>query len=77
MPPYQSAEVKDLLENMLARDFIQPSKSPWAPPIVVVRKKDGSARFCVDYRKLKSITHKDTYPLPRLDDTLDTPAESQ
>ena len=46
-------------------------------PNCVVRKKDGSARFCVDYRKLNSITHKDTYPLPRIDDTLDTLGESQ
>ena len=42
-----------------------------------MRKKDGSARFCVDYRKLNSITHKDAYPLPRIDDTLDTLAGSQ
>ena len=77
MPPYQRSEVKELLESMLARDVIQPSKSPWASPIVVVRKKDGSARFCVDYRKLNSITHKDAYPLPRIDDTLDTLAGSQ
>ena len=77
MPPYQRSEVKELLENMLSRDVIQPSNSPWASPIVVVRKKDGSARFCVDYRKLNSITHKDAYPLPRIDDTLDTLAGSQ
>ena len=77
MPPYQRDEVKQLLRDMLARDIIQPSKSPWASPIVVVRKKDGSARFCVDYRKLNSITHKDAYPLPRIDDTLDTLAGSQ
>ena len=69
--------MKELLENMLSRDVIQPSNSPCASPIVVVRKKDGSARFCVDYRKLNSITHKDTYPLPRIDDTLDTLAGSK
>jgi len=45
--------------------------------ISVVRKKDGSARFCVDYRKLNSNTHKDAYPLPRIDDTLDTLGGSQ
>ena len=77
MPPYQRSEVKELLESMLAKDVIQPSKSPWESPIVVVRKKDGSARFCVDYRKLNSITHKDAYPLPRIDDTLDTLAGFQ
>ena len=72
MPPYQKSKVKQLLENMLSRDVIQPSNSPWASPIVVVRKKDGSARFCVDYRKLNSIAHKDAYPLPRIDDMLNT-----
>ena len=77
MPPYQRNEVKQLLRDMLARDIIQPSKSPLASPIVVVRKKDGSAQLCVDYRKLNSITHKDAYPLPRIDDTLDTLAGSQ
>ena len=62
---------------MLARNVIQPSTSPWASPIVIVRKKDGSARFCVDYRSLNAVTRKDAYPLPRIDDTLDTLSGSQ
>ena len=44
--------------------------SLWAAPIELVRKKDGSTRFCVDYRKFNSVTRKNSYPLPRIDDTL-------
>lgn len=56
---------------MLQDDVIQPSKSPWASPVVLVEKKDKSLRFCVDYRKLNRVTKKDVYPLPRIDDALD------
>ena len=56
---------------MLDQDVIQPTSSPWASPIVLVKKNDGSMRFYVDYRHLNSITKLDVYPLPRIDDTLD------
>ena len=58
-------------------DVIEPSTSPWSSPIVLVSKKDGSTRFCVDYRKLNNITHKDSYPLPRTDDTIEALAEAK
>ncbi|KAL5460388.1 hypothetical protein EMCRGX_G033834 [Ephydatia muelleri] len=74
--PAQREETRKLIEEMLHKDIIQPSSSPWVSPVVLVRKKDGSARFCVDYRRVNSVTKKDAYPLPRVDDTLDTLAGS-
>jgi len=63
---------------MIKWDAIQPSTtSPWASPIVLVQKEDGSVRFCVDYRKLNSVTRKDAYLLPNIYDTLDTLAGSR
>jgi Reverse transcriptase (RNA-dependent DNA polymerase) len=57
---------------MLDTKLIRPSSSPWTSPVVLVRKKNGKLRFCVDYRKLNGITKKDAYPLPRIDDMLNT-----
>ena len=65
------SQVDEMVQDMLDQGVIQPTSSPWASPIVLVKKKDGSMRFCVDYRQLNAITKLDVYPLPRIDDTLD------
>ena len=59
-------------EDMLKKGVIRDSKSPWSSPVVLVTKKSGEVRFCVDYRRLNSLTVKDSYPLPHigLQDTL-------
>ena len=77
VPPHRRGEVRELLDQMLDKGVIEPSASPWASPIVLVQKKDGSTRFCVDYRKVNDVTRKDAYPLPRIDATLDTLHGSQ
>lgn len=74
--PYRQALTKrkvieDEIDNMLKIGVIRPSTSPWASPITLVPKKDGSIRFCIDYRKLNSITIKDSYPLPNIQDIFD------
>ena len=63
--------MEELVQNMLAQGVIQHSSSPWTSPVVLVEKKDGSYRFCVDYRRLNAVTKMDVFPLPRVDDTLD------
>lgn len=56
---------------MLSKGVIEPSKSDYAAPVVMIRKKDGTYRLCIDYRKLNAITKDDMFPIPRIDDILD------
>ena len=60
--------VKDHINKMYQHDVIRPSNSSWASPILLVQKKNGKTRFCVDYCKLNEVSIKDAYPLPRMDD---------
>ena len=81
MPPYRYAParrrfIEDNCQQMLEQGITAPSNSPWASPVVLAPKKDGSLRFCVDYRKLNALTIRDAYPIPRIDDTLDSLQEA-
>lgn len=74
--PYRQSQEKQLqvrkiIGELLARKIIRHSKSPWASPVVLVPKKTGDIRFCVDYRKLNAITKKDAYPIPDIQLVLD------
>ena len=71
MPYAFREESNKQIEDMLEKGIISPSTSPWASPIVLVRKKSGDLRFCIDYRRLNQITRNDADPLPRVDDLLD------
>jgi len=71
MPFALRDQIDEMVQGMLAQGVIEPSQSPWASPVVLVKKKDGSHRFCVDYHCLNSITKMDVFPLPQIDDTLE------
>ena len=70
-------ETRTQVTGMLDQGAIKPSPSPWASPIVLVKKKDGKYRFCIDYRKLNNVTKKDAHLLTRVDDLLDALQGSQ
>ena len=73
MSPQKMKREEDCVADMLTGGQIEASDSPWSSPVVLVTKKDGGTRFCVDYRQLNDATIKDAYPLPRIDDTLVVP----
>ena len=62
---------REEIHKLVKQGIIEESTSPWSSPIVLVRKKDGSVRFCIDFRKLNNITTKDAFPMPRIDDIFD------
>lgn len=68
----EDAVIEENVEKMLAAGVIEESNGAWGFPVVLVRKKDGEIRFCIDYRALNSVTKRDVYPLPRIDETLET-----
>ena len=77
MSPQKMKKEEECVTEMLTGGQIEASDSPWSSPVVLVTKKDGGTRFCVDYRQLNDATTKDAYPLPRIDDTLDMLAGKQ
>ena len=71
MAPLELQELKKQLQELLDKGYIRPSVSPWGAPVLFVRKKDGTLRLCIDYRKLNQVTVKNKYPLPRIEDLFD------
>ena len=76
MAPYRMlaselSELKMQFEELLENKFVRPSVSPWGAPVLLVRKKDGSMRLCMDYRQLTKVIVKNRHPLPWIGDLMD------
>lgn len=71
VPPQIFQQFKKHIQDLVSQEVLRESRSPWASPAVIVMKKDGSVRFCCDYRRLNQVTCKDAYPLPRVEESLD------
>ena len=71
MAPIELQELKIQLQELMDKGFIRPSVSPWGALVLFVKKKDGTLRMCIDYRKINKVTVKNKYPLPRIEDLFD------
>ena len=71
MAPTKLKELKTQLQGLLDKGFIRPSMSPWGAPVLFVKKKDSTLRMYINYRKIKKVTVKNKYPLPRIEDLFD------
>ena len=71
MSPIELVELMKQLEELLEKQFVRPSVTPWGAPVLLVKKKNGTMRLCVDYRQLNKVAIKNKYPLPRIDDLMD------
>ena len=77
LPPYRLAHtaqetLREEIKTLLEQGIIEPSKSPWAPSLILVPKNDGTTRMCVDYRKLNAVTVGDPYPLPNIEELINS-----
>ena len=68
MAPMKLKELKSQLQELLEKGFIRPNVSPWGAPVLFMKKKDGTLRMCIDYRKINKVTMKNKYPLSRIED---------
>ena len=70
-PPYQNAEIEKQVRSMLHTSIIQPSQSPFESPVLLIKKKDDTWCFCIDYRQVNDLTVKNKFPIPLIEDLLD------